>query len=54
MRRPARSYHDAIAKLLNDDQVRAMASSGLRIKGQIAAKYAEVTKQRKLAVEAAA
>jgi glutathione S-transferase len=48
------SYHDAIAKLLNDDQVRAMASSGLRIKGQIAAKYAEVTRQRKLAVETAA
>ena len=48
------SYHGAIAKLLNDDQVRAMASSGLRIKDQIAAKYAEVAKHRKLAVEAAA
>jgi glutathione S-transferase len=48
------SYYDAIAKLLSDDQVRAMASSGLRIKGQIAAKHAEVTKHRKLAVEAAA
>jgi glutathione S-transferase len=48
------SYHEAIAKLLNDAQVRAMASSGLRIKDQIAAKYAEVVKHRKLAVEAAA
>ena len=48
------SYREAIAKLLNDDQVRAMASSGLRIKDQIAAKYAEVAKHRNLAVEAAA
>jgi hypothetical protein len=31
-----------------------MASSGLRIKDQIAAKYAEVAKHRKLAAEAAA
>lgn len=36
------SYDNAIAKLLTDDQIRAMATSGLRIKNQIAAKRAEV------------
>jgi glutathione S-transferase len=36
------SYDSAIAKLLTDDQIRAMATSGLRIKSQIAAKHVGV------------
>jgi glutathione S-transferase len=38
------SYLGAIAKLLNDGQIQTMATSGLRIKSQIAAKHAEVAK----------
>jgi glutathione S-transferase len=40
------SFADAITKLLNDDQLEAMATSGLRIKSQIAAKHAEIVKNR--------
>lgn len=48
------SYNGAIAKLLKPEQLEAMATSGLRIKGQIASRYVEIVKHRILAVEAAA
>ena len=44
------SYEGAIAGLLKDEQIDAMATFGLRIKSQIAAKHAEVANGRKLAL----
>jgi glutathione S-transferase len=48
------SFFGAIAKLLKNDQISAMATSGLRIKSQIAAKHAEIAKGRKVALGTAA
>jgi glutathione S-transferase len=48
------SYEGAIAGLLKDEQIDAMATSGLRIKSQIAAKHAEVANGRKSALGNAA
>jgi glutathione S-transferase len=48
------SFSDAIAKLLKEDQIRAMAASGNRIKSEIAAKHAQIVKTRQSAVGAAA
>jgi len=48
------SYEGAIAGLLKDEQIEAMATSGLRIKSQIAAKHAEVANGRKSALGNAA
>jgi glutathione S-transferase len=48
------SFSDAIAKLLKEDQIRAMADSGNRIKREIADKHAEIVKARQSALGAAA
>jgi glutathione S-transferase len=49
-----RSFLDAIAKLLKEDQISSMASSGSRIKSEIADKHAEIVKARQSALGAAA
>jgi glutathione S-transferase len=48
------SFLDAIAKLLKEDQISSMASSGSRIKSEIAHKHAEIVKARQSALGAAA
>jgi glutathione S-transferase len=48
------SFSEAIAKLLKEDQVRAMAESGSRIKDEIAAKHVEIVTIRRSALGAAA
>jgi hypothetical protein len=44
------SFAGAIAKRLKEDQIRAMAESGSRIKDEIAAKRVEIVKVRELAL----
>lgn len=48
------SFLDAIAKLLKEDQIRAMAESGNRIREEIAAKYPEIVNARQSTLGAAA
>lgn len=48
------SFSSAIAGLLKDEQIEAMATSGLRIKGQIVAKHSEVVNGRHSALGNAA
>ena len=48
------SFAGAVAQLLGENQIRTMAESGSRIKGEIAAKHAEIVKARQLALDAAA
>lgn len=48
------SFASAIAKLLKEDQIKAMADSGGRLKTEIAAKHAEIVKARRSALGAAA
>jgi glutathione S-transferase len=48
------SFSDAIAKLLKEDQIRAMAKSGSRIKSEIAAKRTQIVRLRQSALGAAA
>jgi glutathione S-transferase len=48
------SFSGAIAKLLKEDQIEAMAASGNRIKSEIADKHAEIVKARQSALDAAA
>lgn len=48
------SFSGAIAKLLKEDQIGAMAASGNRIKNEIADKHAEIVKARQSALGAAA
>src|ERR1700690_130261 len=48
------SFAGAIAELLKEDQIRAMAASGSRIKNEITGKHAEIVKARQSALGAAA
>jgi|HubBroStandDraft_2_1064218.scaffolds.fasta_scaffold68198_1 glutathione S-transferase len=48
------SFSEAIAEFLKEDQIRAMAASGSRIKSEIAAKHAEILKTRQSALGAVA
>jgi glutathione S-transferase len=48
------SFLGAIAKLLKEDQIGAMAASGNRIKSEIADKHAEIVNARQSALGAAA
>lgn len=48
------SFAGAIAELLKNEQLEAMATSGRRIKSQIAGKHAEIAKGRRSALGAAA
>ena len=48
------SFAAAVAQLLNENQIRAMAESGNRIKSEIAGKHAEIVKARQSALGAAA
>jgi glutathione S-transferase len=48
------SFSGSIAALLKENQIRAMAESGNRIKSEIAGKHAEIVKARQSALGAAA
>lgn len=48
------SFESAIAKLLTDDQISAMASSGLKIKSRISSRYKDVVRDRDMALRAVA
>jgi glutathione S-transferase len=48
------SFSEAIAEFLKEDQIRAMAASGSRIKSEIAAKHAEILKTPQSALGAVA
>jgi glutathione S-transferase len=48
------SFQGAIAELLSAEQIDAMASSGSRIKNQIAARHDEIVRRQAAALKAAA